>query len=159
MLGVEVAEADPEDNEFTVEDEETGREVKYVIPEYPFPFFRGKNGGIYRKGDDTESEAEKVYEHDFYLVKRMRDPALGEVALFRLHLPHDGIKEFTLPAATICSKDSLRGVLAEQGIITFKGQGDNLAMYVVTALKNSQFEKRAEMMRTQFGWVDGDSKF
>ena len=44
VLWLEVAEADPEDNEFVVEDEQTGEETKYVIPEYPFPFFRGKNG-------------------------------------------------------------------------------------------------------------------
>jgi len=159
MLGVEVAEADPDDNEIVVEDEKTGEEIKYVIPEYPFPFFRGKNGGVYRKADDAESDAEKVYEHDFYLVKRMRDPELGEMALFRLHLPQDGVREFTMPAATICSKDSLRSVLAEHGIITYKNQGENLGMYVVTSLKNMQFEKKAELMRTQFGWADKDSKF
>ena len=159
MLGLEVAEADPEDNEFIVEDEETGAQTKYTIPEYPFPFFRGKNGGVYKKSDDSEVEAEKVYEHDFYLVKRMKDPELGEVALFRLHLPQDGVREFTLPAGVICSKDSLRSTLAEHGIITFKGQGESLGQYVVTSLKNLQFEKRAEMMRTQFGWADGDSKF
>ena len=159
MLGIEVAQADPEDNEFVAEDEKTRTEIKYHIPEYPFPFFRGKNGGVYRKPDNDEGEADKVYEHDFYLVKRMRDPVIGETALFRLHLPRDGVREFTLPAATICSKDSLRSVLAEQGVITFKGQSDNLGMYVVTSLKNSQFEKKAEMMRTQFGWVENDSKF
>jgi hypothetical protein len=65
MLGVEIAEADPDDNEFIVEDEQTGQETKFVIPEYPFPFFRGKNGGVYRKAEDAEAEAEKVYEHDF----------------------------------------------------------------------------------------------
>ena len=89
----------------------------------------------------------------------MKDPELGEVALFRLHLPQDGVREFTLPAGVICSKDSLRSTLAEHGIITFKGQGESLGQYVVTSLKNLQFEKRAEMMRTQFGWADGDSKF
>ena len=123
---------------------DTGAQTRYVIPEYPFPFFRGKNGGIYRKSEDAESEAEKVYEHDFYLVKRMQDPERGEVALFRLHLPQDGVREFALPATAICSKDSLRGILAEQGIITYKGQGENLAMYVVTALKNMQFEMSYE---------------
>ena len=157
MLGLEVAEAD--DADVVVQDKKTGIETKYVVPDYPFPFFRGKNGGVYRKAEDAESEAQVVYEHDFYLVKRMRDPELGEVALFRLHLPQDGVREFTMPAATICSKDSLRGVLAEQGIVTYKGQAENLGTYVVSSLKNLQFQKRAEMMRTQFGWADGDSKF
>ena len=157
MLGIEIAEAD--DDEVDVEDEETGETTTFVIPEYPFPFFRGKNGGVYRKSEDSEQPAEKVYEHDFYLVKRMRDPEMGEMALFRLHLPQDGVREFTLPAATICSKDSLRSTLAEHGIITHKNQGEHLGLYVVTSLKNMQFEKKAEMMRTQFGWADKESKF
>lgn len=158
MLGLEVEEADPEDNEFVVE--EDGAEIRYRIPEYPFPFFRGKNGGIYKKpAEGEEADPTMVYEHDFYAVKRMRDPELGEVVLFRLHLPHDGVQEFTLTNATICSKDELRKLLAQWGVVTYKGQYDNLATYVVLSVKNLQYERKAEMMRTQFGWADADSKF
>ena len=158
MLGVEIAEAD--DDEFVVQDEETGTQTKFVIPEYPYPFFRGKNGGVYvRPPPDTEEEPKVVYEHDFYLVKRMTDPEVGEVVLFRLHLPHDGVREFSLTAAAICSKDELRKLLAYHGVITSKAQYDNLAVFVVSSLKNLQYERKAEKMRTQFGWADGDSKF
>lgn len=158
VLGMEIAEADPEDNEFVVEDE--GEVIKYQIPEYPFPYFRGKNGGIYRRPPkDEEGDPVLVYEHDFYAVKRMKDPEAGEVVLFRLHLPHDGVHEFTLTAAVICSTDSLRQSLAQHGLVTYKAQYDNLTTFVVLSVKNLQFSTKAEKMRTQFGWVDGDSKF
>ena len=49
--------------------------------------------------------------------------------------------------------------LAQHGVVTFKSQYDNLSTFVVSSVKNLQFTKKAEMMRTQFGWVDGDSKF
>jgi hypothetical protein len=159
VLGFDIEEAEPQDNEVTVEDD--GKAKKYQIPDYPFPYFRGKNGGIYKKPPEEGDEVEPplVYEHDFYAVKRMRDPELGEVVLFRLHLPHDGVREFTLTAAVICSKDGLRQALAQHGLVTYKAQYENLTTFVVLSVKNLQYSKKAETMRTQFGWADGDSKF
>jgi hypothetical protein len=160
MLGVEIEEADAEDNEYAVEDENGEVEIQH-IPEYPFPFFRGKKGGIYirSEGEDDEVEPKLVYEHDFYVVKRMRDPEIGEVALFRLHLPHDGIREFSISTMAISSPDELRKQLAHNGVVAHKSQYDLLARFVVFFIKNLQYVKKAETMRTQFGWVEGDSKF
>jgi uncharacterized protein (DUF927 family) len=157
VLGVEVEEADDADNEVTVETEEGVETV--TIPEYPFPFFRGKNGGIYRKASEEEEDPTLVYEHDLYVVKRMRDPEMGEVILFRLHLPHDGVREFAVSTAAISSKDELRKALAQQGVMAHHKQYEHLAVYVVTFIKNLQYSKRADIMRTQFGWVESDSKF
>ena len=158
VLGIEIEEADDEDNEVVVEVEE-GETVTLNIPEYPFPFFRGKNGGVYRRPDDEESDPVLVYEHDLYVVKRMRDPEMGEVALFRLHLPHDGVREFAVSTAAISSKDELRKLLAQQGVVAHHKQYENLAVFVVTFIKNLQYTRKADIMRTQFGWVENDSKF
>ena len=38
-----------------------------------------------------------MYENDFYVVKRMHDPVAGEVLWMRLHLPKDGVREFSVP--------------------------------------------------------------
>lgn len=159
MLGVEIEEADVDGDEYVIEDTES-KEISR-IPEYPFPFFRGKNGGIYIRpeADDEESEPALVYEHDLYVVKRMRDPEMGEVALFRLHLPHDGIREFTISTMSISTKDDLRKQLAQQGVVAHIKQYENLARFVVYFVKNLQYVRKAETMRTQFGWVEGDSKF
>jgi hypothetical protein len=158
VLGIEIEAAEEADNEVVVETE--AGETKYQIPEYPFPFFRGKRGGVYvRAGEEEEAEPKLVYEHDLYVVKRMKDKELGEIALFRLHLPHDGVKEFSVTTAAISSKDELRKQLAQQGVMAHHKQYENLATYVVTAVKNLQYTKKAETMRTQFGWVENDSKF
>jgi len=159
VLGIEIAEAKEEDNVVTLENNNSI--VKVVVPEYPFPFVRGKKGGVYKRPlkEDEEVEPILVYEHDLYVIKRMRDPSAGEMALFRLHLPHDGVKEFAISTAVISSEDELRRQLAQQGVVAHKSQYKHLAAYVVTAIKNLQYEKKAEVMRTQFGWVDNDSKF
>jgi uncharacterized protein (DUF927 family) len=159
VLGIEIEEADPDDNDFVVADEETGEETHYRIPEYPYPFFRGAKGGIYRRASEEEDEPTLVYEHDLYVVKRMKDSEVGEVALFRLHLPHDGVREFSISTASISAKDDLRKQLAHNGVMAHHKQYENLASFVVSFVKNLQYVKKAETMRTQFGWADGDSKF
>jgi hypothetical protein len=156
MLGVEIEEAD--DNEFIVDDGE-GTVTTLTIPEYPYPFFRGAKGGVYKRAVEDEEEPALVYEHDFYVVKRMRDPELGETALFRLHLPHDGIVEFTISTAAITAKDELRKTLAQYGVVAHTKQYETLSQFVVSFVKNLQYVRKAEQMRTQFGWADNDSKF
>jgi hypothetical protein len=74
-------------------------------------------------------------------------------------LPHDGIKEFAISTAVISSKDELRKMLAQQGVVAHPKQYETLASFVVMCIKNLQHEKKADTMRTQFGWVDNDSKF
>jgi antitoxin component HigA of HigAB toxin-antitoxin module len=109
--------------------------------------------------EDEEAEPVLVYEHDLYVVKRLYDASAGEMALFRLHLPHDGLKEFAVSTSVISSKDELRKQLAHQGVVAHEAQYKHLASYVVTTIKNLQFQKKAEIMRTQFGWADDNSKF
>lgn len=155
VLGIEIEAADDCD----VEVQDGAETVTVHIPEYPFPFFRGKVGGVYRRASDDEGEPVVVYENDLYVVKRMIDPEAGEVALFRLHLPRDGIKEFTIPLTVTSVKEELRKALAKQGVALFTNQLNDMLVYVTTFIKNLQVVRKAEIMRNQFGWVDGDSKF
>lgn len=155
ILGLVVAEAEAVDGEYEVEDEEG--DVQH-IPEYPFPFFRGKTGGIYKQPKDDEEEAAIVYEHDLYVHKLMTDPEDGEVALFRLHMPMEGRKEFAIPLVSVSTKDELRKALAKRGVMAFPKQNDNLHTFVTAFVKNLQYKMKAEIMRTQFGWADNDSK-
>ena len=156
VLGEEVAKADDEDNTIEVAGEE-GIVETHQIPEFPFPFFRGKNGGVYRK--DEDDDAIQVYEHDLYVMKRLIDPVAGEVALIKLHLPRDGVREFIVPLTSLTVKEELRKTLAHYGVVLFTKQLDQVYVYMTTFIKNMQVERKADIMRTQFGWVDGDSKF
>lgn len=160
VLGHEIAEASPEDNviEFTTAD--AIKPVTYTIPEYPFPYFRGKTGGVYRKSEDEEDEdAVLVYEHDLYVVKRMKDPQHGEVVWMRLHTPKDGVKEFALPAVDLLGTEKLRDKLAWYGIIAMKKQMDAIMAYIVRFAKELQYREGADVMRTQFGWTDQSRSF
>ncbi len=159
VLGLEIAEAD--EDEVEVVEEESGEPQRYVIPEYPFPFFRGQSGGIYKRPpkDSEETEPQLVYEHDLYVLKRMHDPDAGETLLFRLHLPRDGVREFSVPLAAAVVKEKLRDALAPHGVAPTGKQIESLLFYVTSFVKNLQYANKAEIMRTQFGWADKDSKF
>jgi Domain of unknown function (DUF927) len=156
MLGREVMQATEGDN--TVVEEEDEQTVVHTIPTYPTPYFRGKNGGIYKMAGDEE-EPVLVYEHDLYVVKRMRDPVAGEVVLMKLHLPRDGVKEFVVPNTQVTDKNELRKALAEQGVVCGAKPFALLMDYIFRCIKELQFKRRAEQMRNQFGWTDRDSKF
>ena len=154
-LGREVQEAEPEDNEF--EDLLSGTKVQ--IPTFPEPFFRGKSGGIYKRAKSDEEEDMLVYEHDLYVVKRMNDPEDGEVISMRLHLPMDGIKEFVVANYIVADGKELGKVLAKQGVVSNKKRFLYIVEYIQSATSELQWKRRAEQMRTQFGWADNHSKF
>jgi hypothetical protein len=158
VLGKEIAKAEPtEEGDYEIEAEEEEEVVSYKVPAFPYPYFRGKTGGIYKENKDDDDTL--VYEHDLYVVKRMTDPLLGEMALMRLHLPIDGVKEFAIPASALIGKDEPKKFLGQNGVLARGQQMDNIVGFLLSCAKDIQLSRRAELMRTQFGWADTDSKF
>jgi len=153
-LSSELMQAKQEDN--VIEMEEGSTEV---IPEYPRPYVRGANGGIFLppSGDDVEPLC--VYEHDLYVVKLMMDPTVGMCALMKLILPHDGMKEFVIPLSVIASPEDLKKALATKGVGCTQTQMKHVAVFVMAFVKNLQYKRKSEIMRTQFGWAEKESKF
>jgi uncharacterized protein (DUF927 family) len=158
VLGKEIAEATDADNTVVVENEEEEDTEVHTIPKYPSPFFRGKNGGIYKMVGEEE-EPLRVYEHDLYVIKRMRDPLLGEVIVMKLHLPRDGVKEFVVSNVQVTDKNELRKALSSHGVVCSAKPFNLLMEYLFLSIKELQYKRRAEHMRQQFGWADRDSKF
>jgi hypothetical protein len=132
------------------------------IPKYPFPFYRGDGGGVWKKPpkDSVEEvEPKMVYANDFYVVKRMYDPGEGDSALMRVHLPQDGLREFSVAMSKVTQKDELRKILSANGVYSYGKRFDTLMEYVHASAENLQDRQKAEIMRQQFGWVDGNSRF
>lgn len=132
------------------------------IPKYPFPFYRGEDGGIWRKPPKEagpEAEPMLVYPYDFYVVKRMHDPGEGDSALMRLHLPQDGLREFVVAMSKVTTKDELRKILSSNGVYSYGARFDALMDYVLKSAEQLQDRQKAEIMRQQFGWVDNNSRF
>ena len=154
MLGAEIARAE----DFDDGDGDDGHATASVTyPALPDPYFRAKSGSIYIN-IGSEDPPVLVYEHNLYVVKRMHDPFAGETALLHLHLPRDGLKEFPVALSNLVVKDRLREDLAKQGVAAGDAQVKNLLNYLITSVKNLQVTNKAEIMRTQFGWVDKNAK-
>ena len=160
-LGREVLEANEEDNTVVVSGDESGeKDEVHIIPKYPDPYFRGKNGGVYLSPPEDGEDAICIYEHDLYVVKRMRDPDRGDMVVIKVHLPADGIREFTIEAAMMSKLSDLASELSRHGVISLgKKKADAVAMYIAMSTRNLQYLRKAEVMRTQFGWADNNSKF
>jgi len=119
------------------------------------PYFRGEKGGVYKmQGEDPKL----VYEHDLYIKKQMWDSEEGFVSVFRFHSPHDGVIEFTVPNESLEKRLLLR-TLAHYGVVTGSANANLLAEYVTRTIQILQTKRKADIMRTQFGWADNHSKF
>jgi len=142
-----------------IEQEGTDPILDFLPPKLPMPFFRAAKGGIYRKARDPADDDLLIYHNDLFLIKRLHDKEKGDMALAKLILPKDGVREFLIPLACMTSKEELRKILSAQGVVMMPKQLDNMMVYLIECTKNQQAQDEAEIMRTQFGWVDEDTKF
>ena len=162
QIGREVIEP-PAGEEVVVEHIEpiTEQPISYVIPKYPFPFFRGKVGGVFRKGDPNKEgdQDELVSLYDFYVVRRISDVEDGDSVWLRLHLPKDGVREFTVLNRDIIAKDKFASKLAEKGILVEGKRLANYMGYIMRWIEELQATTKADISRKQFGWLADNSAF
>jgi len=159
QLGKEIIRAQDEDNVVFDRPEQmkTVDLQAYTIPKYPSPYFRGKNGGVYvetenRDGDPVEM---LVYEHDLYVLRRVEDPEEGAAIVVRVHMPYDGVKEFTVPLSAATARDELRKYLSRNSVaVATTAHWEALMTYVIKWVSNLEHTSAADLSRRQFGWVD-----
>ena len=156
VLGSSVVEATEADNivEVPALDLPFAPATTYVIPAYPRPFFRGTNGGVYIRTTNAEGDPDEkvVYHNDLYVVKRIQDVEMGEAVVVRLHLPKDGVREFTIPLTSVTSKEELRKQMSMNGVAV--SRMDDLMTYMTTWVNELQATSVADEARRQFGWTD-----
>ena len=161
VLGREIREA-TEETVVTVEPDkdDIGAVAKtYTIPVYPEPYFRGANGGIYRRSENEENAPILVYQRDIYVVKRLRDPIDKDVVMLRYHSPSDGVKEFVVANRKATDPVELRKILADEGVMCGNKRFTMLIDCLQIAIHEIQEYGKIEQMRLQFGWAEADSKF
>lgn len=151
----------------SVKVEEVAGEVQtFEIPPYPKPYYRGEGGGVWVMPQKNEAGEQPdpfcIYPYDLYVVKRVTDRVDGsykDYVLIRLHLPADGIREFTLPMMKVSAFDEFRKIMADGGAYV-RGKKANIVHDYIMASADMRLEKdKAEIMRQQFGWVEGNSRF
>ena len=168
-LGKELVEFDEEEDEEQVnpepeveevEDEYLDRDLLSLKPFLPDNYARGKHGGIYYLDpNDDEGGPKLIYEHDLFVIKRMNDPAEGDTTVLRLHTPKDGVKIFFISNIKITQNIEVKKELSKHGVMADEAQFKKITAYVIRAIKALQTLKKADVMRKQFGWADGDTKF
>lgn len=140
--------------------------VQVEIPAYPFPYFRGIHGGVFLKGKDAEGDPIEVeiYKHDLYLTSRFYDSdehgnGEGEVVGVNLHTPHDGIRRFVAPVATLLTKEKMRDILIKHGVVAINKELDNIMAYLASSVRNLQRLFAADRTRNQMGWTPDNTGF
>lgn len=130
----------------------------FDIPEYPKPYFRGVAGGVFLRSSNSDGdiEEEAIYHHDIYITRRLHDVELGETLVFRLHLPKDGVRQFSVPLTQITSRDEFRKCMAKEGVTAWGKALDKLMAYTTKWVDELQRTTVADEAHRQFGWVDDD---
>lgn len=140
--------------------------VQVNIPAYPFPYFRGAHGGVFLKTKDREGDPIEleVYRYDLYLTTRHFDSdeqggGDGDIVGVNLHTPHDGIRRFTVPVATLLTKERMRDVLLKHGVVAINKELDNIMAYMAASTRNLQRMFAADRTRNQMGWLPEEAGF
>jgi hypothetical protein len=170
-LGTKVEAAQAVDGAYVVDqqlepDTEAGTSVQVHIPEYPYPYFRGLHGGVYKRAKDEKGEPIEVmvYRYDLYLTSRYYDSTEhgdgeGEVVGINLHMPHDGIRRFTAPVTVVLTKEKMRDLLLKHGVVAINKELDLLMAYLASSIRNLQKQFAADKTRSQMGWTPDNLGF
>jgi hypothetical protein len=136
------------------------------IPLYPFPYFRGANGGVYKKDKDKDNEPieVEVYKYDLYVTERFYDAdeegeGLGEMVRICIHTPRDGIRSIISPISELLVLEKLRDILLKHGVVAFKDQMGLIMAYIASSIRNLQRMAPADRTRNQMGWTPDNTGF
>lgn len=138
----------------------------YVIPEYPFPYFRSAKGGVWRslsggdnEGEDGDDDAEQICKLDFYMVDRLKSEEEGYIAQLRVHHVMDGVFDFTMNSTDFGAIDKLREGLHKQGVMLYNKELFHMQSYITRWFETLAAREEVAMVKTQFGWTDGFKSF
>lgn len=161
-LGKIIQEAPTVNDAYVVQvapDEDPDATVTVEIPAYPFPYFRGVKGGVFKRTVvDQETIDVEVYPSDLYITGRFYDSdehgdGDGELVGLNLHMQKDGVRRFYARVTDLFAKDSLRDVLNKNGAIAYGKQLDILMAYFASSIRKLQSQYAAAKTRSQMGWT------
>lgn len=162
ILGKVIEEAVVEGDHYIVEkpQDATSQTLTLHVPTYPFPYFRGIKGGVFRKEQDAEGNVSEVeiYPLDLYFTERFYDSddggeGEGEMVGINLHMSMDGVRRFYAPVSTLFTKDKMRDLLIKHGVVAYGKHLDSLMAYFASTIRKLQQQYSASKTRNQMGWT------
>ena len=141
--------------------ETSDSETISAFPQFLYPFVKGENGGVYfvpppkidKKGVKFQDDPILILSCDLYPTKRMVSPHDGECLEMRLELPLDGPREFLLPMKHVYAKESLKAIMASNGVFFTSHNDQYLMNYIIKWGQYLQTTDAALQMRMQMGWT------
>jgi len=137
-----------------------GPRILVEIPPMPKGYIRGDRGGVYAEFKDADGITVQavVYDRDLYITERFYDSdehgdGDGEIVCMRLHMEHDGVRQFYSPVAELFSKDKLRDTLIKNGVMAYGKTLDSLMAYFASSIRQLQSKYAANKTRSQMGWT------
>ncbi len=130
-------------------------------PKYtpPFPYYRGKEGGIFRKAVSEDEDDKRIFEHDLFPTKLIDDPSAGYSVELNLYTKQHGLRRFIAPFSDLSAPDKCRLLLSKNGVIASQHAMVDIMNYQIAYVQDIFKNKNADTARTQFGWADKDTRF
>ena len=163
LLGKIVPAAAVYDDQYIIETpaDEEAPALTMTVPAYPYPYFRGAKGGVYRKEKAADGDQEidiEIYPYDLYLTERFYDFSMegdgdGEMVGINLHMSRDGVRRFYAPVTTLFTKDKMRDLLIKHGVVAYGKHLDALMAYFASTIRKLQTQFSANRTRSQMGWT------
>jgi hypothetical protein len=162
LIGKVIEAAQVTDDQYVIDKEEDDDSpaMALSIPAYPFPYFRGAKGGVFRNdrskdGEDIEIE---IYPDDLYLTERFFDSdetgsGDGEMVGINLHMRKDGVRRFFAPVTSLFATDKLRDLLVRNGVVAYGKKLELLMAYFASSIRKLQSQYSANRTRNQMGWT------
>lgn len=158
VLGKEVKQA--EAPQIAVEVEEQKDVEDFILPQPPKPYLRGDDGAIYLIQTEEDSKVPvQIYENDVYPYSMVMDKYYeSQIFHFRVKLPRDGWREFTVSAADMYDRKTVLKRLGDAGIILINSwQQDEFIKYILSYCREIQKMNISQIDHAQMGWVDHGS--
>ncbi len=134
-----------------------------TIPNPPDPYTRSENGSIIIVQTDASGAPmapKVVYEYDLYPIGRVYDATHKEdTVLWQVHLPIDGMREFSIPLSTIYDRNAVTEVLSRAGVLVQPGKPlERLVNYIIAYICQLQKTQKSIDLVARMGWQGFDDE-
>ena len=136
---------------------------EFVIPSYPFPYFRHPvHGGIWVAGDDKEGDSAPrcVYDFDLYIYDRIGMGADNKPRFWaRQHTPHDGVSEMEFSSDDIFGPANalVQRLAAHNVLVPPEVNAGDIYRYLRSQAAGLQRSRAMIRPPRQLGWTNSDS--
>lgn len=134
--------------------------VTREVLEIPAPYKWGPKGGVEMLMEDNKGKqfSVEIYPYKLYPLDRSSDKvAEVEQAVWRVYLPHDQMREFTVDATTFVDDKALKARLANLGV--YPKEFPAVKQFMSAYMRGLIAKNPASVQYGHLGWIDDHKGF